>query len=269
MLARFGASLKGALGGYLSYADLAALMGASLTNPELLLGELAGSVYASWDAVTGSSDRTGFTERWRTKKFLPHLQAIADQPTRALQQWKLKDLLLTEQEGLTTNVQVLKLPEEQAAAFLIDYPGEAAAGYLIARNREYLGLEMGFHLLNICALLELARKGFGTNANDLQSWAGLYGNAFEHMFKIRVVLRTLHVISPESHPTREDSLSAESACEPILAKMQSLLTAIREQISYGREDIERYREFYNGIVDVKANFSRDVIGYEPQHSERV
>ena len=157
MLARFGASLKGALGGQLSYADLAALMGASLTNPELLLGKLAGSVYASWESVTGSNDRIGFTERWRTKKFLPHLRAIADQPTRALQRWKLKDLLLNEQEGLTTNVQVLKLPEEQAAAFLIDYPSEAAAGYLLARNREYLGLEMGFHLLNICALLELGR----------------------------------------------------------------------------------------------------------------
>lgn len=62
MLAEFGASVKAISGVRLSYADLAAIMGRALTNPERLLGEMTGVVYASWQSVTGCVDGAGFAE---------------------------------------------------------------------------------------------------------------------------------------------------------------------------------------------------------------
>jgi hypothetical protein len=268
MLARLGASLKAVSGGHLSYADLAATMGSALTNPERLLGTLIGSVHASWQSVTGNTDGAAFTENWRTEKLFPHLRAIADQPTSALQRWKLRDLLLNEQEGLVTTAQVLQLPQDQASAFLIGYPNRAAEQKGIAWQREYMGLEMGFHLLDVCALLELARKGFGVNPDGLQPWLDMYGKAFEHTFKVRAVLRTLHVIDPESF-TPQSSQAAEVACEPIFSEMNIVLASMRDQISNGRANVDRFRELYNRLVDIKADFLRHEIGIEPPHSERI
>lgn len=91
MLEGLAAGIKGSLGGHLSYMDQAAMMGSSLTNPERLLGTLAGSVYASWESATGSSDKTAFTERWRTEKFFPHFR-LSSHSLKVLARWKRKSL---------------------------------------------------------------------------------------------------------------------------------------------------------------------------------
>jgi hypothetical protein len=252
MLARLGAGIKAISGGPLNFSDLAAMMGPSLTDPGRLLGTLTESVYASWESVTGNTNGAGFTENWRNEKLFPCLHAIADQPTQALQQRKLRDLLLAEEEELTTAIEVLRLPNEQAQAFLIDRSDKVDAPSSSASKREYMGLEVGLCLLNICALLDLSQRGFRIGAGELRTWLDLYGKAFEQVLKLRISLRTLHVV--DSHKfSLETSQIAESACEPILSKMKTILLAMREEISNGRADADQFQALYNRLINIPQN----------------
>jgi hypothetical protein len=266
MLARLGASLKGAIGSPLNVADLANIMGASLTNPEKLLGQLFGSVLESWKQVS-IGDASGFTDHWRTNHFLPYLASIAAQPTTALQRWNVTDLLLADQEGMTTAAETLNLPAEQAAAFLAQYPSSAAAQKPFTWKRDSVGLDLGFHLLNTMALLHLAQKAYGLNSDELQSWSGLYGNAYNHVFRLQVILRTLHVIAPEMSDA--DAQQVEAAGRPYLQKLQTILAGQRDDIANGRSDEGRFRSAYNQMVDVKFAYLENVIGTTPTQREYI
>jgi hypothetical protein len=251
MLVKLGLRIKGAMGGQLSYAEMATLIESSLNPPR----EAEWFGESDWKAVTGRDGVAEFTEHWRNSKLLPHLRAIADQPTPTLQRWKIRDLLLDEQETADMCLKALMLSKEEAEAVLIGDRTDTTGGQCIERKRNQLGLEFVFFTYNHTALLELARKGFGINVKKLEHWLFLYSEAYKFILSHRLLLRTLHVTDPQCY-TYQDSLAAEAAAEPMFTKMTSLLSAMRDNITSGRCDVERHRQLYNALVDAKDDLLR-------------
>lgn len=77
-------------------------------------------------------------------------------------------------EGAYTARQILQLSHGEASVLLVNYPDSASAQNGIVWQRDYVGLELGFYILNHCALLDLARKVFRENPDSLQAWMDIY-----------------------------------------------------------------------------------------------
>lgn len=241
MLRTIRAAAKGMLTRRLTYDDLYALV-KSLATKTRPLGFLTDSAEESWERVS-AAEAGSCIEHWRTEHLTPLLQEIAEQPTHGLQVNTLRRILLDEAAIGKWTVIILRLPKEDAAEALKDYPDPLAAARSLEWKLEHVSLEFFFTSLNEELLLQLGRRGFAVSRAQLEAWADLYTEAYGQIIAQAALLGAGYGMPPRRG-------IPDGANHEILHTTMSMVATMREDIATGRADVEhnagRYRRMVEG-----------------------